>query len=220
MTEALAIAALSMGLLGGSHCAAMCAPMCTRPRLGAGSAQTTSIWWQFHVARMTAYATLGAIIATASQMLTWFSSHVHQAHRIAMLVPILCLCWGTTMLIFGKQPIWAQQPLQRFWKRLSKLTQGHPWAAGLAWVFMPCGMLYAALAMAALGNGPIEGGALMLLFSIGTTLWIAAAQHLWLRLRLWRGTWGLRLSGLALVLGSSMVLTQALVPSSMICGVK
>jgi uncharacterized protein len=221
MSSALTLAALTMGLVGGSHCAAMCAPLCpgvVSRRDALGKQRVDWTWIQFHAARMLAYALLGALMAASTQALGWLSAHVGASNRLWMLVPVLSLSWGLVMLVFGRQPIWAQRQLQRAWASLSRLTAGRPWLAGLAWAFMPCGLLYSALALAALGSSPAQGALLMLLFAAGTTVWIAVAQHLWGNLRQWRGMWGMRLSGLALVVGAALVLSGVLVPDAAMCG--
>jgi uncharacterized protein len=55
-------------------------------------------------------------------------------------------------------------------------------AAGLAWVAWPCGLLYGALTMAALANGPLEGAAVMAAFALGSLPALAAAPLLLNRL--------------------------------------
>jgi hypothetical protein len=41
-------------------------------------------------------------------------------------------------------------------------------AAGLAWGWIPCGMVYAALPLALVAGGPVQGAAVMLAFGMGT----------------------------------------------------
>jgi uncharacterized protein len=232
MNTSLALAALTMGLLGGSHCAAMCAPLCPSAqtsrisihrRLPSGGAamvlpRVVPQWLAFHAARALAYAAAGALIAASAQSLAWFSTHVMGSNRLWMLIPVLSLSWGLVMLVFGRQPIWADRFLRSLWTSLSRLTAGQPWLAGLAWVLMPCGLLYAALALAALATSPAEGALVMGLFATGTTLWVTVAQRLWSGLQHWRGVWGMRLSGLALVVSAALVLSGLLVPDAAICG--
>ena len=41
-------------------------------------------------------------------------------------------------------------------------------AAGLAWGWIPCGMVYAALPLALVAGGPLQGALVMLAFGLGT----------------------------------------------------
>jgi sulfite exporter TauE/SafE len=41
-------------------------------------------------------------------------------------------------------------------------------AAGLAWGWIPCGMVYAALPLALVAGGPVQGALVMLAFGLGT----------------------------------------------------
>ena len=79
------------------------------------------------------------------------------------------------------------------------------WLLGMALGFIPCGLLYAALAAAASGGNPIAGAAGMLAFAAGTVPmlmvvgWVgqAAVTH-------WRGPL-LRLAPVLLVLNASVL---------------
>ena len=70
---------------------------------------------------------------------------------------------------------------------------------GLLWAFMPCGLLYSALMVAALTSSPLDGAMTMALFALGSSVSLWAGPWLWLRLQtLGDGAWGMRLAGLAL----------------------
>ncbi|MFZ3120222.1 MAG: sulfite exporter TauE/SafE family protein, partial [Variovorax sp.] len=59
--------------------------------------------------------------------------------------------------------------------------------------------LYSALMLAALGNGPLEGAAVMATFALGSGVWLLLAPWLWQRLRNGIGPvrreWGTRIAG-------------------------
>jgi sulfite exporter TauE/SafE len=69
---------------------------------------------------------------------------------------------------------------------------------------LPCGLLYSALMLAALGNGVLEGAAVMALFAAGSAVSLLLAPWLWQRLRSGAGLlsqqWGTRLAGAMLAL--------------------
>jgi uncharacterized protein len=77
---------------------------------------------------------------------------------------------------------------------------------GSLWVFMPCGLLYSALLVAALSGGATEGALAMALFAIGSgiglggfPLLVAASRHA-------KGRWGVRASGAMLAAAAGWAL--------------
>ncbi len=105
----------------------------------------------------------------------------------------------------GKQPLWAQRVGRGLESRLRPLAGG-TWlgvlATGMLWVALPCGLLYSALMLASLGNGPLQGAGLMVLFALGSGLSLLLGPWLWRQLR-WSGgaarqAWGARLAGVLL----------------------
>jgi uncharacterized protein len=82
---------------------------------------------------------------------------------------------------------------------------------GLLWPVLPCGLLHAALLVAAVASGPLEGGVVMLAFGLTSMTGLLIGPYLWLRLIPQRlraqvsgaeGTLALRLAG-AMIAGVS-----------------
>ncbi|WP_405054699.1 sulfite exporter TauE/SafE family protein [Variovorax sp. UMC13] len=74
-------------------------------------------------------------------------------------------------------------------------------ATGMLWVALPCGLLYSALKMASIGNGPLQGTMLRTLFTLGNGVSLLLGPRLWQRFRRAGGVhqaWGARLAGLLL----------------------
>ena len=83
---------------------------------------------------------------------------------------------------------------------------------GLAWGFLPCGLLYSALLVAALSPGPWQGASVMALFALGSSLSLLAGPWLWGRMRgSASGAWAVRLAGAALFALSVWALWMGLV---------
>ncbi len=92
------------------------------------------------------------------------------------------------------------------------LGAGAPLVIGALWAFLPCGLLYSALLVAALTSRVADGAAVMALFALGTSVSMMAGPWLWLRLRgPDSGQWGVRLAGLALAVSSAWALWMGLV---------
>ena len=75
--------------------------------------------------------------------------------------------------------------------------------AGMAWALLPCGLLYSAVLVAALGANAASGALAMLAFGVGSGVWLWIAPVAWRilqgRLGRWRAAWGTRSAGLMLV---------------------
>lgn len=215
MQAGLAIAALLMGLAGGPHCVAMCsAPTAGVIRLvrappgtaGASSAAAPSTTLVFHAGRIASYASAGAAVALAAQSLAFASAHVTALKPLWVLLHAATLAWGLALIAQGRQPAWAH----RFGKALALRVRPHTrsafgvFATGALWVLMPCGLLYSALALASLGNGPLDGAMAMVMFALGSGLSLAAAPWVYAavgnRFGRSREGWGARIAGLLLAL--------------------
>ncbi|MGR4870473.1 sulfite exporter TauE/SafE family protein [Variovorax sp. LARHSF232] len=210
-------AALLMGLAGGPHCVAMCgAPSTGLIRLvrvvpndaaGACARAAPSGLALFHTGRLVSYALAGALVAGVAQALALAAEQVAALSPLWVLLHAAILAWGLALLALGRQPAWAHGLGRALARRLaSHGTSGagrRLLAGGALWVLMPCGLLYSALALASLGNGPLQGGLAMLAFALGSGAALSLAPWLWQRLhaRLPRGEgWGTRAAGLLLAL--------------------
>ena len=123
------------------------------------------------------------------------------------LLHVAVLALGLWLLATGRQPDW------RFGRPPAVLATAGGWvpiggparagAAGLAWVAWPCGLLYGALTMAALADGPLGGAAVMAAFSLGSLPALAVAPLVLKRLTATRAkAAAVRVAG-ALLAGSS-----------------
>ena len=210
-------AALLMGLAGGPHCVAMCgAPSTGLIRLvravpndadGACARAAPSGLAFFHAGRLASYALAGALVAGAAQALALAGQQVAALKPLWGLLHAAILVWGLALLALGRQPAWAHGLGRALARRLSSHATGGAGrrllAGGALWVLMPCGLLYSALALASLGNGPLQGALAMLAFALGSGAALVLAPWLWQRLhaRLPRGEgWGTRAAGLLLAL--------------------
>jgi sulfite exporter TauE/SafE len=173
--------ALLMGLFGGAHCAVMCGGvssiLCT-PRLSPNASKKSknSFTFLFNAGRIAGYTALGAVVASASQLP--LPPAVFDTVRFGFrVVAALCMLTVGLHLVglpsFTKKiesiggPLW--QRLAPIAKRLIPLRRrSHALLAGGLWAFMPCGLLYAALALSASATSITEGALTMLAFGLGT----------------------------------------------------
>ena len=241
MSASIYSAAFLMGLAGGVHCLAMCSASSLVitaqsryvgeyppagnfkgiPIQSAGGHMGTSALNNigFHAGRLSGYGVLGSAVALAMEKLNWFSDRTSILHTIWMLLHLGMLAWGLVMLFQARQPQWLEFAGKKIWALLVSHRQwaGFSFAAGCLWALWPCGLLYSALMVSALSGRAGQGAAAMVLFGLGSGLWLLAGQILLAKLqqlgRSQQGV-GLRMAGAMLVGLSAWAIWQNAVEGS------
>lgn len=213
MQSSLAVTALLMGLAGGPHCIAMCGAACAGIGQAAGAQKNTAMW-SFQAGRVLGYSALGALAAASMQGLGWLTVQSAALRPVWTLFHVATLVLGLLLLWNAQQPVWLEQAGKKIWIGARSLAAGRgrsaPLVIGALWTFLPCGLLYSALLVAALTGHALEGAGVMALFALGTSVSMMAGPWLWLRLRgNGAGDWGVRLAGLALAASSGWALWMA-----------
>ncbi len=207
MQTSLALTALLMGLAGGPHCIAMCGAACAGIGQAAGPRKNSAML-TFQLGRIIGYSSLGALAAASMQGLGWLTVQSAALRPVWTLFHVATAVLGLLLLWKAQQPVWLEQAGKAIWQRARSLAWGRgrgvPLVIGALWTFLPCGLLYSALLVAALSNSAVEGALVMALFALGTSLSMMAGPWLWLRFGGGSaGDWGVRLAGLVLA-GSSV----------------
>jgi len=206
MQTSLAVTALLMGLAGGPHCIVMCGAACAGIGQVAGPRKNAAMW-SFQAGRVLGYAALGALAAASMQGLGWLTLQTAALRPVWTLFHVATFVLGLLLLGKAQQPVWLEQAGKKIWSGARSLAAGRgrgaPLVMGLLWTFLPCGLLYSALLVAALTGRALEGALVMALFALGTSVSMMAGPWVWLRLSgPGAGDWGVRLAGLALAASS------------------
>ncbi len=201
----LAAAALA-GLLGSPHCVAMCGAGCVA--LGGVNRRRALA---FQAGRLTGYAALGAVVAASAGALQWAASHAALLKPFWAMFHVAVVMLGASLVWLGAQPAWIERASQRVWRELRLRTlpvdRAHwPFMAGVLWAALPCGLLYAALMLAALADTPWHGAGVMATFALASGAGLQLGVSQWQRLRRASGRWGVRVAGLALVAAAAFSL--------------
>lgn len=222
---ALLLTALLMGVAGGPHCIAMCGPACAGIARGgrgqwafhggriagyatlgaiaagafqslgwltAASAAARPLWTLFHMALLL----LGLTLLWKARQPQWLEDVGRAVWRRARgVAPQRAMADGAVLLqrvgpgAAAGSPGAGQSTRQREAAPL-------PFAAGLLWALMPCGLLYSALMVAVLAGSAAGGAMAMAAFAVGSALSLALAPWLW---RHWQArlprAWGIRIAG-------------------------
>jgi uncharacterized protein len=132
----------------------------------------------YHAGRLATYAMLGALAAKAGALgaaasmpralpglLLGGAAGVFACHALARLAPRLTSGLGGLAVLGHAPPGWTRM-VRRFAAAVAR--PGGGFLLGVALGFLPCGMLYAAIAAAAATGGPGHGALAMLAFGLGT----------------------------------------------------
>lgn len=168
----LVVSALLMGLFGGAHCLVMCGGISSMVCAGGTKGRFAMA---YNAGRVVSYAALGLVVGSIGSLPLGVPLDVVRF----TLRALAAICLLTVGLHLAGLPSFARAlesvgaPLWRrvapFAKRLLPLRS--PWqalAAGGLWAFMPCGLLYGAVAIAASADSALDGAMTMAAFGVGT----------------------------------------------------
>jgi sulfite exporter TauE/SafE len=170
-------AALLAGLLGSAHCIGMCSGISGMFAIHAQQAsisQRLPLAVIYNAGRVISYAMLGLLVAALG------SSAVSAIPKLAGPVRLV---GGLIIVLVGLQIAFNWRlltPLERMgatiWSRMSPLAQhlvpvtNLPRALGLGllWGWLPCGLVYSILLIAAASTSAVNGALIMVAFGAGT----------------------------------------------------
>lgn len=176
---AMLITAFLVGLAGGVHCAAMCggivAALNFRPdpaaRRGALSRQLA-----YGLGRVSSYAAAGALAGGAGSLALQTQRLLPAQLVLLVVANALIVSLGLSLAGFPA----LIRPLERagllLWRGLRRIgvrvsparTPAGAFATGLAWGWIPCGLVYGVLATALASGSAPRGAAVMAAFGAGT----------------------------------------------------
>jgi sulfite exporter TauE/SafE len=168
----------------------------------------------FHASRLLGYAALGAAVGSGSWLLRWGAEAMPLMRPLWGALNLVLLALGLALLVLGRQPAWIDQLGARAWRaggaRLgATVGRGRPWVAGAAWALVPCGLLYSALATAALASDPLRGALAMLAFGAGTAAHLIGARWLLDRLARRSAARAARVENLGMRIGGALLAGMA-----------
>jgi len=185
------MSAFLLGLFGGVHCASMCGGivallgarhrmMPLRLQSGGTAVATiqsgTLLQFAYNAGRIGSYTVAGALAGTVGSA-AWMAERVLPVQQASFVAANLVLIVLGLALTGGFRRL---RVLARFgagaWKRVAPFASRllgatsvpGAFAAGAAWGWVPCGMVYGVLAAALVSGSGAQGALLMLAFGVGT----------------------------------------------------
>jgi sulfite exporter TauE/SafE len=170
------VSAFSLALLGGLHCAGMCGGFIGALQLNRPTGVSAArLAFGYHAGRIASYTAAGAVLGALGGPL--FTTDV-------LPIQVLLLAFGSAMLLaIGVTLLGSERWMKRIepvgaalWRRIAPFAQrvypprsgGQAFLAGLAWGWIPCGMVYAALPLSLVAGGTLPGAMVMTAFGVGT----------------------------------------------------
>ncbi len=211
-------AAALIGAAGSPHCVAMCSAPCHAIARSCGGGQPVQALAAWHVGRLLAYAAAGALAAAGTGALFDLARATAWLRPLWTLLQLAGLMLGLWLLLTGRLPFQALGRGPVGWLPVQGPHRTQPrrlpaFGLGLAWVGWPCGLLYAALAVATLAQSAWSGALVMAAFALASAGGLVALPLLLARLA-GRGerlaTLAVRATGALLVVAGGWAIVQTL----------
>ncbi|WP_374326752.1 sulfite exporter TauE/SafE family protein [Azonexus sp.] len=168
------LALFLVGLLGGAHCVGMCGGIVGA--LAMGSPARWSMHLAYNGGRILSYGLAGALAGALGAAGLGLEGQVPARLILYLFANLMLIALGfyligaTQALAFTErlgQSLWRRlQPLTRRFLPATRVSQAFP--LGMLWGWLPCGLVYSALASALSAGSAQRGALLMLAFGAGT----------------------------------------------------
>jgi sulfite exporter TauE/SafE len=165
---------LAMGLAGSGHCGAMCGGIAGGITSSARAKWPTSV--SLHGGRLLSYAAAGAVVGEFGALVGSIDRVREVLEPMRAVAGALLVALGVSLALGGRSFAWLDRIGGPLWRivgphaqRLSRPQT--PFAAlafGTLWGLLPCGLVYGAVALAAVSGSPVRGAGTMLAFGMGT----------------------------------------------------
>ena len=176
------LTAFLVGLLGGTHCLAMCGGLLSALTLGLEAEIRRDPWrllpYQitYSLGRIGGYAVGGGLAGGLGAILLQLDSLQVVQRLLYALAGIMMLLLGLYLAGWWRLLARLERQGLRLWRRLEPLARRflpvRHWrqalAIGFLWAWIPCGLVYSVLITAVATGHPAQGALVMLAFGLGT----------------------------------------------------
>ena len=176
------LVALLMGIFSSMHCIGMCGSiigtltLSLKPEIREKKSKLFPYVLTYNLGRITSYAVAGILIGAIEFILTRPLGEGH-GHRVLQILSALIMAgagfyiagWFPQFAYIEKSGSWIWKKLEPLGRKLipvQTLTQGYLF--GMVWGWIPCGLVYSTLALAATTGDVVKSTLTMLFFGLGT----------------------------------------------------
>jgi sulfite exporter TauE/SafE len=194
--ELTLLSAFLVGLLGSIHCVGMCGGIAAALTMGLPAQVRQSplrifpYLLSYNAGRLASYTAAGTLFGLlGAQSATLLPTQT--ARTVGMIISAAFLiALGLYLGGWWQALSFLERQGARFWRRIEPIGRrflpvkhpAHALGVGLIWGWLPCGLVYAALAWSLTAGSAFRGGLLMLAFGLGTVpmLFTLGAASRWL----------------------------------------
>jgi len=182
------LALFLVGLLGGTHCVGMCGGIVGA--LSMGRPSPLPLLLAYNLGRIASYGIAGAIAGAVGSVVV-LSGQLPLRIALHVAASLMLVALGLYLIGVTRALAFTERAGQKLWQRIQPLTRRYlpadtparAFPLGLLWGWLPCGLVYSALATALTAGSATRGALLMLAFGAGTLPNLLLAGLLLTRLR-------------------------------------
>jgi sulfite exporter TauE/SafE len=176
------LVAFVMGLVSSLHCIGMCGSiigtltLSLSPEIRNKKALLLPFVFNYNFGRITSYVIAGALAGIIQSIATMHIGEFH-GHRLLQILSAIIMA-SAGLYIAGWFPRFAyiEKAGMHFWKKIEPFgrklipvkNRTQAYLFGMVWGWLPCGLVYAALALAATAGDVSTSALTMLSFGLGT----------------------------------------------------
>ncbi len=224
MNELSYLAAFMVGLLGSTHCIGMCGGIVGALTMGLpettrqSSLKLLPYLLTYNSGRLISYSLAGLLVGLLSST----AGDLFQLGEF----PIGGIVGGLFMVALGiyiggwlQTMVWLEKLGSVFWRKIEPFgryfmpvkSPVQALGLGFLWGWLPCGLVYSTLALAATSGDAIKSALLMLAFGLGTLPMLLVMGGFAEKLqRFTRQKWTRYIAGILLIAFGAMILSKAL----------
>ena len=177
MASSLLIAtALAAGFFGSPHCLGMCGGIVSALSFALHKQQNSQRFYLqslYHLGRLLSYSLLGLLVGLLGKGLL---APLADSKWPYILTSVMMIAFGLYLAGWWRGLDKLERLGAKLWQTMTPLRQrfmpinNAPRAlvAGMLWGFLPCGLVYSALALAMTSASPFASSAIMFAFGLGT----------------------------------------------------
>jgi sulfite exporter TauE/SafE len=178
-----------VGLLGGTHCVGMCGGIVGALSMGGPARLPLHLAYNF--GRIFSYALAGALVGALGSASLALAGQLPLRVTLYVVANLMLIALGFYLMGMTRALAFTERLGQNLWKRIQPLTRrflpaqsvAQAFPLGMLWGWLPCGLVYSALATALAAGSAEKGALLMLAFGLGTLPNLLLAGLLLVRLR-------------------------------------
>lgn len=183
------LALFLVGLLGGTHCVGMCGGIVGA--LSVGGPARFPLHLAYNLGRILSYTLAGALVGALGGASLALAGQLPLRIALYLAANLMLVALGFYLMGITRALAFTERVGQNLWKHIQPLTRrflpartlAQALPLGMLWGWLPCGLVYSALATALAAGSASQGALLMLAFGLGTLPNLLLAGLLLARLR-------------------------------------